>query len=105
MSEQLRAKEAEEADAQAPQDDTRHSGLHIESPDKARRNAPARPTVEMGAGDANESSSGGGGSGCNVVTRIWPHLSTENLPSIDRGLRVFWREMALEVIRCRVKLV
>ena len=50
---------------------------------------------------------GGERGGCEIVARIFPHLSMEDPPALAAGdgLDVLCRQLSLEIIRCRFKLV
>ena len=69
----------------------------------------------QGARGSVEDGRGGGGGGCEIVGRIFPHLSMEDPPALAAGdgggggggggLDELWRQLSLEIIRCRFKLV
>jgi hypothetical protein len=60
-----------------------------------------------GSADGKVGTDGGERGGCEIVARIFPHLSMEDPPALAAGdgLDVLCRQMSLEIIRCRFKLV
>ena len=93
-----RQKLAEESGAQ-------DSSSHLEDMSSAAEKKLA--LAHDGAGhrhddDGREVAAGGG---CQIVERIWPHLSMEDPPSVVGGWQRLWSDTCLEIIRCRVNLV
>jgi len=70
-----------------------------------RASSDSEPTTARTGEDGPGQGRAESGGGCEIVQRVWPHLSMEDPPSAVDGLSSVWSDTSLEIIRCRVKLV
>lgn len=80
------------------------------SADGSTPNQVPSDAVASKSAHARQSTGGEGSSGCEIVARVFPHLTMEELPGFGQGsglnrFQGLWHDLSLQVIRCRVQLV